>query len=395
MINNLDKILKSNKNLIEIIKLGETNFKKKFNNLEQESLASFVKKTQVSKLNNKLSDDLTVINKEVILNYVNYLKQTRAFDLQDYLYKTVTGDNSQNYIPPSVSKPNTPAAIAVKKAEITHSSQQMTLSSKDKVDLARVLNRESLLRDSNILIDSRYQNLANSERNKISFTIVSDTKNKTPGSGVIISLGPIKDIVEIEVFPFSIPYLAAADNYYNKISLSILELSSISIDAYEGSQFHFLFSAEKKGNLVNLIPINPIFRFYKNIAKLTNFTLQFGSPLAPIYFDKDRLLTKTITYTNPGEITFNEDHNLTSSDLIYITDFTSNNPSRDLNIINAINTTSGHICTRVSNTIISINVDFTLVTDPNLDLTITIYFGSKRILMPLRIRYITDDINNF
>ena len=259
----------------------------------------------------------------------------------------------------------------------------------DLVGITKILNRDSLIRDSNIIVDSRYQNLANIDRSKISFTIVSDIKNKAIGSGMITSNGTVQNIVELEIFPFSIQYITDADNYYKKITLSILELSAASIDAYEDSQFHFLFSAERNLNLLDLTPINNVFRFHKPISKLTDFTLRFGSPFAPIKFDKDRLITKSINYSsNPAILEFSEDHNLLSGDIIYITDFTSLNPAKDLNIINEINSTKGHLCSRVNNTSISINIDMNLVKEPDESLPIVVYLGSKRILMPMRIRYL-------
>ena len=77
-----------------------------------------------------------------------------------------------------------------------------------------------------------------------------------------------------------------------------------------------------------------------------------------------------------------------SGDLIYINDFTTLNPANDLNIINTFNDSNGYLCTRISNNEISINIDTTQVLFPDLNLSINIYFGSKRILLPLRIRYL-------
>ena len=75
-------------------------------------------------------------------------------------------------------------------------------------------------------------------------------------------------------------------------------------------------------------------------------------------------------------------------------------------IITEINNPQGHICTRLSNTTISINVDFSQIIVNNRplainnypnssnpqDLSVIVYFGSKRILMPLRIRYLLSTV---
>jgi hypothetical protein len=266
-------------------------------------------------------------------------------------------------------------------------------SEDDQINFTKILNRESLLRDSNILLDSRYRNISNSDQTKIQFAIMNNSKLKVPGTGIVTSLAPMRDILEIEIFPFSIPYSSNADNYYKKITLSILELAAISIDSYEDCQFHFMFTAVKNKNLIDLTPINPIFRFYKSVTNITDLTLRFGTPLYPITFDSDRLYTSNIDYTsNPCLITFNKDHNLLSGDLVYITEFTTLDPAVDLNIINTFNDNNGHLCTRLSNDEISINIDATLVKYPNTNLSINIYFGSKRILLPLRIRYLHNNL---
>ncbi len=376
-------------NLKKIIKLAEIEFNKSLNKLEIVNIVQFIKQLDFTKLYKNYKGDVDVTNTNIIIMYKAYMNQSKDFDLQEYQKKSLVADTSVPY--------NAGESFRNKETLVSDSSIDIAsllanfpklATETDQVNFTKIFNYQSLLRDSNILIDSRYQNLANSDRSRIPFTIVNNTKTKIPGSGIITSIGLIQDIVEIEIFPFSIPYISAADNYYKKITMSILELSSISIDAYEDSQFHFMFKAEKNKNLIDLTPINSVFRFYKPIAKLIDFTLKFGSPLNPIIFDKDRLYTSFIDYTsNPGILTFSEDHNLLSGDIIYITNFTSANPAKDFNIINEINNKDGHLCTRTNNLSISINADFTMVSEPNTSLLVEVYFGSKRILMPMRIRY--------
>ena len=155
-----------------------------------------------------------------------------------------------------------------------------------------------------------------------------------------------------------------------------------------------MFTAIKNKNLIDLTPINSIFRFYKSITNITDLTLRFGTPLYPITFDSDRLYTSNIDYTsNPCIITFSQDHNLVSGDLIYINDFTSLSPADDLAIINTFNDNNGQLCTRISGTQLSINVDATQVQYPDPNLSINMYFGSKRILLPLRIRYLYNNLD--
>jgi len=385
---NFKKSITNVENFKKIVNIAEISFNKSLNKLEVANIINYISQLNFTKLYNTYKGDVDITNTNIVVAYKAYINQSKTFDLQEYQKKSLKADTSVPYnYGESFRNKETLDNNSVDIAALLNNFPKLATES-DQVNFTKIFNYQSLLRDSNILIDSRYQNLANTDRTRIPFTIVNNTKTKIPGSGIITSIGLIQDILEIEIFPFSIPYISAADNYYKKITMSILELSSISIDAYEDSQFHFMFTAEKNKNLIDLVPINTIFRFYKPIAKLTDFTLRFGSPLTPIVFDKDRLYTRFIDYTsNPGILSFNEDHNLLSGDIIYITNFTSNDPAKDLNIINEINSKNGHLCTRTNNTDISINVDFNLVLSPNTSLSIEVYFGSKRILMPMRIRY--------
>lgn len=382
----LKKKIKDVENLKKLVNLAETEFKKKFNKLEITDLINFINQLNFTKIYNK---DIDIVNSDIVSTYKKIVMKPKNFDLQEY-FKQQINEKSNINLKKYESFQNKESLENPNDSELVRTLIQMMPNlntENDKINFTKILNYESLLRDSNILLDSRYQNLSNNDLTKIQFTIMNNSKIKVPGSGIITSIAPMRDILEIEIFPFSIPYSANADNYYKKITMSILELSSISVDSYENCQFHFMFIATKNKNLIDLTPINPIFRFFKPITKLADFTLRFGTPLTPIVFDKDRLYA-TINYgSSPCVLTFNENHNLISGDLIYINDFTTLNPAQDLNIINVFNDSNGYLCSRISNDEISINVDATKVLFPDPNLSINIYFGSKRILLPLRLRY--------
>lgn len=381
----LSKII-SKDNLKSLVEETEIALNKKFSVIEIESLVRYVKKMNYAIIQSQINADNTLkqANKYISNSYKVFINEPKAYDVKEMLK-----DNMDS----KLDTRNNPLMDKYKMERFQNSRESFTdISSMDESSLkeiTKVVNRESLLRDINILIDSRYQNRSNQDRSKFQFTIVSETKNKSEGSGTIISSTALKDIVEIEVFPFSIPYFNDADNYYKKITMSILELSASSIDAYENSQFHFMFDIEKRLNLLYLTPVNKVFKFHKPIAKINELTIRFGSPLAIITFEKDRLQTKTINYnSNPMTIEFYEAHNLLTGDIVYINDFETLDNARDLGIINEINTPKGHLCSRVDSTTISINIDATLIKFPDITREFVIYLGSKRILIPLRIRYI-------
>ena len=411
-LDNANKIknqLYSKDNLKVLINKLESSTKQKITKTELINFINYTKEFNFNKVYNNYKDNIEAINNNFINLYlINLGKIKSNFDIHEFLKKeindkaNVKGTTDYNFgsngsqVRPSKTETVQQSAVNI----IQQTPQIMTqnlsnlpnLSTKqEQIEFTKIINYQSLWRDSNILVDSRYQNIANKDRSRMIFTIVSNTKNKTPGSGAITSISNMRDIVEMEIFPFSIPYIAAADNYYQKITLSILELSAVSIDAYEDSQFHFMFQSKINGNLIDLIPINKVFRFFKPITRINEFTLRFGSPLNPIVFDQDRLYTSSINYaSNPGIITFGESHNLVTGDLIYIQNFTTLTPAIDLNIIEEINNAQGHICTRINNTSISINVDFTQIALASQvpGLSILVYFGSKRIFVPFKFRYL-------
>lgn len=399
----IKNLIYTKNNIQNLITKLETATKKKLTKPEVINFINYIKEYNYDKIYMNFQDNIENINDNFIKNYmIEISKMSNKFDIHEYLKKEIHDKAStkntteykfgseKNAESKNVSQSyNLSSNTSFSSGSINISNLPNLMNKDEQIEFTKILNYQSLLRDSNILIDSRYQNLANIDRTKLVFNIISDTKNKTPGSGVITSVSNMKDILEIEIFPFSIPYISMADNFYKKITLSILELSSFSIDAYEDSQFHFIFQSQINGNTIELTPINRVFKFHKPITRISEFSLRFGSPLNPITFDKDRLYTSSISYnSNPGVFIFSEDHNLITGDLIYIDTFTTNNPAQDLNIINTINKSQGHICTRINNTTISINVDFNQILNPINGLSVLIYFGSKRILLPIRFRYL-------
>jgi hypothetical protein len=405
LITNFQANIYSKNNLKSLINKLEVVNNKKLTKIEISNFIDFLKKFNYNKLYkefyDKTTNDVSITNTNdhlIKLYMIDIGKVKSSFDMHEFLKKElndkamVRGTTDYNFGNNKASYVNEINKDIITSSFIPPSTSLPNLVSKaDQIEFTKILNYQSLWRDSNILIDSRYQNISNTNRSRIVFNIVNNTKVKTPGSGVITSISNMRDIVEIEIYPFSIPYISTADNYYQKITLSILELSAISIDAYEDSQFHFIFQGKINGNLIDLTPINKTFRFFRPITRINEFSLRFGSPLSPIEFDKDRLYTQSINYaTNPGIITFSEAHNLVTGDLVYVENFNTLTPAQDLNVIEEINTTQGHICTRINNTSISINVDLTQIALASQipGLSVLVYFGSKRILLPLKFRYL-------
>jgi hypothetical protein len=271
-----------------------------------------------------------------------------------------------------------------------YSNSLVDISKNDLIELTKIVNYESLWKDSYVMIDSRYRNLSNTDRTKNVFSILNNSKAKVDGSGIVTALGDLRDIVQIEIESFVIPRPAAIVNYYNIITMSILEWRSDSIETYENSEYHFKFTTEEFGNKIRLIPDRKEYRFNKPINLLETFTIRFGSPFAPIEFDEDRLSPSLISYDVIGTFTFSSRHNLETGDIVFITNFTSDTSTtaKNQSLLDEINRKKGHLITKIDSTTFAIQVDFTKIDTPDVNNNPNIYFGSKRILLPIRFRYL-------
>jgi hypothetical protein len=258
------------------------------------------------------------------------------------------------------------------------------------------------MRDEYIIIDSRYQNTANTDTSKIIFNLITNTKARSERGGLIIG-NSIRDIVEISISPFTIPYKPIFVNFYNKITLSINEWVTNSYEAYEGGQFHFVFDIDKiDNNLIYLKPVDATYRFSRPMNYIDNFTLTFGAMLPKITFDKDHMFVSSIDFTNQyGLFIFTEPHHLVTGDLVYISGFTTPTVSADITMINEVNRDNGHIIVKKDNYSFIINVNLSLLRKEtpigsgvypidSLEQVISVYFASKRIMIPLRLKYLTN-----
>lgn len=278
----------------------------------------------------------------------------------------------------------------------------LEMDTSKKIELIKYLNYSSLMRDEYIIIDSRYQNIANADTSKIIFNLITNTKARSERGGLIIG-NSIRDIVEISISPFTIPYKPIFVNFYNKITLSINEWMTNSYEAYEGGQFHFVFDIEKiDNNLIYLKPVDSTYRFSRPMNYIDNFTLTFGAMLPKITFDKDRMRVSSIDFTNQyGLFMFAEQHHLVTGDLVYISGFTTPTVSQDTKVIDEVNRDDGHIIVKKDNYSFIINVNLSVLRKEtpvgsgvypveSLDQDITVYFASKRIMIPLRLKYLTN-----
>ncbi len=278
----------------------------------------------------------------------------------------------------------------------------LNLDIPQRIEAVKYLNYSSLFREEYIEVDSRYQNLVNTDSSKIVFNLIANSKTKSAHGGVIIG-NTIRDIIQIETCPFTIPYKPVFVNFYNKITLTINEWTSNSYEAYEGGQFHFIFDITKvDNNLIYLTPVDTAYSFSTPMNYIDSFTLSFGAMLPKITFDPDRMFISTIDYSSEyGIITFATEHNLVTGDLVYITGFSTPEPAKDVVIINEMNRDGGHIIVKKDTKSILLNVDLSLVRHEfpfgsgqypidTFTQDVLVYFASKRIQIPFRLKYLTN-----
>lgn len=266
-----------------------------------------------------------------------------------------------------------------------------------------------------IYLDTRYRSVSEEGISEFKWGL---SLGYTDDDGLIGSCGHIRDIHEIEIYPFKIPIpVNSIDDdtinarlvelgQYDKITLRIREFDQQSIYGHEDWVFLFEFEVDDDGIYYNLKPYadtRAIFKFVKYITKLSTITIAFGNPLHRIIFDADRAKVSFTGTTVGGIAEFSildttKNHNLAIGDVIYFTDFTTTTgivPAADAALIIFINRVEGHAVSAIP-TLQDFEIDVssvdTIVRAAPVPIVITeSYFGSKRIMLKMRIAYDRED----
>ena len=229
-----------------------------------------------------------------------------------------------------------------------------------------------------VVIDSRFRIISG---NAPPFQFYLNA-SQTSTQGGIQFVGEARDIVEMQINgEFTLPVNMNEDVGYERVTLFIEEMSSQAIPTNENTKFHFMFKTTYNNGRLRLVPMDPIYKFRTPITQIEQLTFTFRSPNQGITFDPDRD-TATVSWTNPGRFTTSLAHGLASGDRVYFTDFASGSV-----IDPTINQAAGFVVTRVSSTIFSIPLDLTPY--PVVATTCTVYYASKRVLIPMRFGSIT------
>lgn len=283
-------------------------------------------------------------------------------------------------------------------------------------EAVRVLNPTALLRKNYMVLDTRYriQSGNTSIVSKFSWTFIQHAQTSIDGSVNLV--GNVRDIVAIRVYPFRIPYVKSADNKYARISMAIDELTSQSFIAHENRRFHFMLKSEIDSSYINLKTNkynDGFFYFEKPITTLNTLTVSFGSPLEPIYFDVDNgwcsidyftlaPLTKITTYINNNIGSDLQINNLINGDIVYFSLFKTNpidpiltdQVNIDNNITQQINRSAGFLVTVIDSSSFTIDLDTSNIQNPVPNIRFNVYYGSKRIFIPIELTYIQPTMND-
>ncbi len=332
--------------------------------------------------NRKYADILNILCKQIVEHIVKLdCQNTEQIDIHEVL-KTSIGVSTEEQSGAIDSQTNDFATNIVNtfasQVDVTTFLGNTTIEA-----LQKVINPELVKTYAYIMLDSRYRLLENDGTTEFKWNFIN---NESIAQGSVNAIGDIQNITAMRIYPVRIPYNAAADNEYNRVSLFIQEFSAQSFLAQENRRFHFMFNISVSDRWIELNPQNfndGFFRFRNPIARLETLTISFGAPLDRVVFDTDRMNMSINSVTGFGtttEITTVSNHNLETGDFVFITGFTTHNSISDSAVINAINSTSGNIITFTGPTTFTIDVNSSnIVTSGPGGSTVSINNGSTSV----------------
>lgn len=314
---------------------------------------------------------------------------------------------------PTTSIPITPIPTTVKNTQENLVQKFLGLDKPE--DVTRVINPTAMYRKNYIMLDSRYRILTGRDTDniiKFSWDYVMNSQIESQGSANIV--GNVRDIIALRVYPFRIPYVKSADNKYSRISVFIEELGSQSFIAHEQRKYHFMMRSIIDTDFIDLETDkfnDGFFHFEKPITTLNTIKVSFGSPLEKIEFDPDRSwcgidyfidapITRITTYSNSTALAGVQNHNLSNGDRVYFELFDVGPVAPALveqarinqEIKDTINRTSGFLITVIDATNFTIDFDSTKIQNPIPNVRFRVFFGSKRIFIPMEITYIMPSV---
>lgn len=277
--------------------------------------------------------------------------------------------------------------------EIQHSDVKSIFGKNDRNSILKTFNPDALLAKAKIMLDSRYRDITETGKDKLSWNIIHGRPVSDIQGNVSFPTN-IDQIKSIKMMPTRIPYnLTALNGNYNRISIFIEQLPTTSIMS-GNRRYHFLFGSQYDSttNFIDTYPLDasaPEFNFVYPSNLFDRISLSFAYPIEPFIFDTDR---QDIILSNTGaitEFTAPSPHNLSTGDVVYFSNFAAGGTtSTDLSINSQINSIHGLPIGKVNDFKFTVNVNtigMTPLTNPNKEFSC--YYGSKRVLIELEVTY--------
>lgn len=219
-----------------------------------------------------------------------------------------------------------------------------------------------------IYLDSRFRDTSYDGSSIKTFKYNLVPKNMSKGNGNVPSRIIPYNITYFQISKIILPYAGtlASRNLTKEINLAFVNLLSNSVDT-SSNDFHFSFiSKSYETNWSELTPINNMYKFYPPIKNLESLNLQFYDPYEAVQFYPDSMYASQVNYiSSDGRFTFASPHNLTTGDIVIISDFSTNDDGANTTIIQSITDTRGIAVTVINANVIAIGIDFSTIVSPN------------------------------
>jgi hypothetical protein len=237
-----------------------------------------------------------------------------------------------------------------------------------------------------VLLDSRYR-VRSTGPSTFAWTLTSQPSDSP---GVASAQAGMGNVIYMQLDEFFIPYVAAADTPYQKVTMLIEELGMTSVMAHENRHYHMLFDTEVVTNRILLTPAkNDKFRFNEPIDIIKRISVTFAAPLTPLEFLPDVYPIIVSSFAvNVTYLTFAVEHQVSDGEIVIISGFTSASPTTNFTAINAINIATGHTVSVVDNFTLEIPVDTSTVSFLASPPSVECFIATRRIFIPIRFVYV-------
>ena len=153
-----------------LVSTANSVFQKILTTVEIDGLFMFTKQLRLEKSAFKTDQELCTF---VVNSYRKFIDSKKGIDVQDLLIEQINTKDNVVISKSSIEGAKTTAAPS--------KSTSMLPSASELIAMTQILNRESIIRESIVLFDSRYQSRSNVDRSRFVFNVISDTKNKEIG----------------------------------------------------------------------------------------------------------------------------------------------------------------------------------------------------------------------